>query len=153
MAFHPLTARSTRGEGRAVHPPERLQEDMLMAVSSYFLQRYWGYLTAPVNVQCSGHANVLRHEQQEVWINDSNDLPINTIWKRHSRCRHLQHHPLPYTEGQRRYQVPPVTQTGSNSSNTPEKEKICVSMVVSAPQPSANSQTRMWWLSLKITIF
>lgn len=56
MAFHPLTARSTRGEGRAVHPPERLQEDAPMAVSSFFLQKYSCYLTAPANVQCSGHA-------------------------------------------------------------------------------------------------
>lgn len=29
-----------------------------------------------------------------------------------------------------------------DSSNTPEKEKICVSMVISTPQPSPNSQTR-----------
>lgn len=72
MAFHPLTARSTKGEGRAVQPPE-------MAVSSYFLQRYLCYLTAPVNVQCSGHTNVLQHGQEEVWIKDSNDLPINAI--------------------------------------------------------------------------
>ena len=42
------SAQSTKGEGRAVQPPERLQEDMLMAVSSYFLQRYLCYLTAPM---------------------------------------------------------------------------------------------------------
>lgn len=30
-----------------------------------------------------------------------------------------------------------------NSSNTPEEEKICVSMVVSAPQPSPSSQNKL----------
>lgn len=42
-----------------------------MAVSSYFLQKYLCYLTAPVNVQCSCHPNLLRHGQQEIWINNS----------------------------------------------------------------------------------
>lgn len=103
---------------------EKLQEDVLKAVSSYILERC--YLTAPANVQCSGHQNVLKQGQQEVWINDSNDLPITTIWKCHlscggSECGYLQHQPLPCTEGQKRPQASPVLQTWSNSSNTQKK--------------------------------
>lgn len=79
MAFHPLTAGSTKGEGRAVQPPERLQEDVLRVVSSYFLQRYLCYLTAPANAQCSGQASVFRHGQQEVWIKDSRDFYLLTL--------------------------------------------------------------------------
>lgn len=33
------------------------------------------------------------------------------------------------------------------------QKNICVSMVVSVPKTSPNSQIRMWQLSLKITIF
>lgn len=130
MAFHPLTLLGAeRGRGKVVQLLEKLQEDALNAVSSYFLQRQLYYLTAPVNVQCSGHSNTLEHGQQEVWINDSNDLPIITVWKCYlcgsSECGYLQHQPLPCTEGQKRDQVPPVLQAESNSSNTPEKY-LCI---------------------------
>lgn len=131
MAFHPLNllrAQSRRGEQYS------LLKGCKRTCSFKLLLAKALALSHSSNVQRSGHPVML---QQEVWINDSHDLLINAIWNRHSRCwgsecRYLQHHPPPCAEGQKRYQVPPVTQTGSNSSNTPEKGKICVTMVVSA---------------------
>lgn len=67
MAFHHDSSGSREGEGKVVQLLEKLQEDMLQ-VSSYFLQTQLCYLTAPVNIQCSGHPNMLKHRQQEVWI-------------------------------------------------------------------------------------